>query len=363
MCSALHFCTLALAVLCLPLAGCGKPPAHESGTLEDGPVQVEQARIVLDPVPFGESRQGRFLITNHAETEQTIERIGPASCSCTTLRLFFPDRKIGGPIELTGRAQEFALAPGERAEIEVTFDSSRLRRPVSRRNDSFAVIVHGSRSLVLEYAIDIWTPFWVEPWSIELGRVGVREQATGFAAVKAHDAEDSFDLIVPETVKGWTINTRPGKGEGADFVITFTAPEELPQGPFDLQVPIRTDAPSSPTLHVWLRGIAVPNLDWSPRRIAMIPDANHQAVATVNLISRTPTRPLGLRAVAFEGLPAEFADGIVAQTRTVTPEQAFAVDLRITRFPPERLEGALVLVTDDPDQPRISIPLVLRPKL
>ena len=360
--SALRLCTLLCALLCLPLAGCGEPANGESVALEDGPVRVDQARKVLDPVPFGESREGSFVITNHADEVQIIERIGPASCSCTSLRLRFPDRAEAGVIDLTGRNQEILLEAGESAVIEVTFDSSRLRRPVSRRNDSFAVVVQGSRSLVLEYAIDIWTPFWVEPWSVELGRVGVREKATGFAAVKAHDAESDFDLIVPETIEGWTTSVRAGEGGAADYVIEFTAPDELPQGPFDVRVPIRTDVPDSPTLHVWVRGIAVPDLDWSPQRIVLIPDANGQAAATVNLVSRAVERPLGLRAVVFEGLPADFADGIQAESRTVTPEQAFAIDLRMTRPPSERLEGALVLVTDDPDQPRISIPLAIRAK-
>lgn len=360
--SAPRLCSLTLALIALPLGGCGEPANGESVALKDGPVQVDQARKILDPVPFGESREGSFLITNRGEEVQIIERIGPASCSCTSLRLRFPERLDSAPIALNGRNQEIALEPAESAVIEVTFDSSRLRRPVSRRNDSFAVVVRGSRSLVLEYAIDIWTPFWVEPWSVELGRVGVREKAAGFAAVKAHDAEGEFDLIVPEVIAGWATHVRSGEGGGADYVIEFTAPDELPQGPFDVQVPIRTDVPDSPTLHVWVRGIAVPDLDWSPQRVVLIPDAKGQAAATVNLVSRASERPLGLRAVVLEGLPADFADGIQVESRTVTLEQAFAIDLRMTRPPAERLEGTLVLATDDPDQPRISIPLVLRPK-
>lgn len=360
--SALRLRTLALALLCLPLSGCGGSSADETAALEDGPIRVAEARIILDPVAFGESRTGRFQIKNHSDQPQIIDRIGPASCSCTSLRLFFAEREGASPLDLTGRSQEIELSPGETAEIEVTFDSSRLRRHVSRRNDSFAVMVRDARSLVLEYAIDVWTPFWVEPWSVELGRVGVREKATGFAAVKAHDADGDFDLIVPETVDGWTVSTRPGEGGGADFVIEFTAPDELPQGPFDVRVPVRTDLPDSPTLTVSVRGIAVPDLDWSPRRIVLMPDANGVATTTVNLVSRAPERALGLRAVVFEGLPADFADGIEASTRTVQPEQAFAIDLSLRRPPSERLEGALVLVTDDPDQPRISIPLVVRTK-
>jgi hypothetical protein len=43
-------------------------------------------------------------------------------------------------------------------------------------------------------------------------------------------------------------------------------------------------------------------------------------------------------------------------------EQSYAVDLELSKAPSERMEAKLILVTDDPDQPRIEIPLVLRPR-
>ncbi len=346
----------------LPLGSCGQDEAGDVQASE-GPVQVDEARIVLETVPFGESRLGFFTLRNTSSEPQLINRIGPAACSCTSLRLLFPDRPGSPPLELTGRQQDIEILPGEEMTIEVKFDTSRLRRSVSRKIDGFAVMVEGASSPVLEYSVDVWTPFWVEPWSVSMGRVGVRERATSFASVKAHDAESDFDLIVPEQIDGWTATVRKIESGSADFSIEFQAPEELPQGPFDIRVPVTTNLPDSPTLTIALQGIAVPDLDWSPQRVTLAPDANGRAKQRVILSTRAPARPLSLRAVIVEGLPQDFANQALRTSSTVLKaEQSFAIDLELSKPPLERLEAVLILVTDDPDQPRIEIPLVLRPR-
>jgi hypothetical protein len=349
------------------LGSCGQEgtggPDISAEQLSDGPLQAAESRILLDPVSFGGSRQGFFTLHNTSNQTQWINRIGPANCSCTTLRLLFPDRAGASPLVLTGREQEIEVHPGEELTVEVTFDTSRLRRSVSRKVDLFAVMIDGARGLTLEYAIDVWTPFWVEPWNVAFDRVGVRERAKGYASVKAHDAESDFDLIVPEQIEGWTVTVRKVETGSADFSIEFQAPEELPQGPFDVRVPITSNLPDSPTLTIALQGIAVPDLDWSPQRVTLAPDANGRAKERVILSSRAPTRPLSLRAVIVEGLPAEFANRALKTSTTVLkPEQSYAIELELSEAPTERLEAKLVLVTDDPDQPRIEIPLVLRPR-
>jgi hypothetical protein len=344
----------------LPLGSCG-----EQGTaqIEDGPVQAVESRILLDPVNFGDSRLGYFTLLNSSDQTQRINRIGPASCSCTSLRLLFPDRAGAQPLELTGREQDIEILPGEQLSIEVRFDTSRLRRSLSRKIDGFAVMVEGARGLTLEYAIDVWTPFWVEPWNVSMDRVGVRERAKGYASVKAHDAESGFDLIVPELIEGWSVTVREIDSGSADFSIEFQAPEELPQGPFDIRVPITTNLPNSPTMTIAVQGIAVPDLDWSPQRLTLAPDANGRAKARVILSTRAPARPLSLRAVIVEGLPEAFANEALKTSSTVLkPEQSYAIELELSKPPSERLEAKLILVTDDPDQPRIEIPLVLRPR-
>ena len=351
----------------LALGGCGQEesngPQGSTGQLDDGPVQAVETRILLDPVNFGDSGTGYFTLRNSSDQPQRIQRIGPASCSCTSLRLLFPDRAGTPPLELTGREQDIVMQPGEEFSIEVTVDTSRLRRSDSRKIDAFAVMVEGSRGLLLEYRVDIWTPFWVEPWNVNLDRVGVRERAKGYASVKAHDADGDFDLLVPERVEGWSVTVRKMESGGADFSIEVQAPEELPQGPFDIRVPITTNLPNSPTITIAVQGIAVPDLDWSPQRLTLAPDANGRAKTRVILSTRAPARPLSLRAVIVEGLPEAFANAALKTSTTVLKaEQSYAIELELSKPPSERLEATLILVTDDPDQPRIEIPLVLRPR-
>jgi hypothetical protein len=357
---------LALAAF-LPIVSCGKDESGSSqGTaaqLEEGPIQADASRIVLDRVNFGDAGFGYFTLRNTTDQTQRINRIGPASCSCTSLRLLFPDRAGSQPLELTGREQDIEVLPGEELTVEVKFDTSRMRRSTSRKIDGFAVMVEGARGPLLEYAVDVWTPFWVEPWNVAMDRVGVRERAKSYASVKAHDAESEFELIVPETIEGWSVSVRKIESGSADFSIEFQAPEELPQGPFDIRVPITTNLPDSPTMTIAVQGIAVPDLDWSPQRVTFAPDANGRARARVILSTRAPARPLSLRAVIVEGLPQDFANQALKTSTTVLKaEQSYAVDLELSKAPSERMEAKLILVTDDPDQPRIEIPLVLRPR-
>lgn len=354
------------AFVLLLLAGCGEPEADGlpgSAQLDAGPIQADQTRIVLDPVNFGDSRLGYFTLRNTSDQIQVINRIGPASCSCTSLRLLFPNRVGASPLELTGRDQDIEVQPGEELTVELTFDTSRFRRSVSRRVDLFAVMVEGERGLALEYSVDVWTPFWVEPWNVAMDRIGVRERAKGYASVKAHDAEGEFDLLVPESIEGWTITVTKVETGSADFSIAVQAPEELPQGPFDVRVPITTNLPNSPTMTIAVQGVAVPDLDWSPQRLTLAPDANGRAKSRVILSTRAPQRPLSLRAVIVEGLPEAYAKAALkTSTLVLKPEQSYAVELELAEPPHERLEAKLILVTDDPDQPRIEIPLVLRPR-
>ena len=64
-----------------------------------------------------------------------------------------------------------------------------------------------------------------------------------------------------------------------------------------------------------------------------------------------------------EGLPEAFANAALKTSTTVLKaEQSYAIELELSKPPSERLEATLILVTDDPDQPRIEIPLVLRPR-
>lgn len=344
-----------LVVLLVPACGNanGKPVLTDSG------LSIDPLHMTLQQVAFGESTTGVFKIQNTSAEPKRLLRIGPANCSCTTLTLDLPDRPNFTPRKVNGGQLDIVLQPQERAELKVLFDTARNRRPISRRTDSFAVIVEGARGIGLQYSVDVWTPFWLEPWGLDLGRVGATERAEGFASVKAHD-EEAFELIVPNEVDGWTIHTKPIEGaEVPSYNIEFKAPEALPLGPFQVSIPVRTDLQQSPELTLQITGIAVPDVDWSPRKVVMRPGADGTSNQAVNIGTTSASASVVVQAAALTGLP----DGLVeVTTHTLERGKSYAVQLNVAQPPAERLEGELLLILESEDTPQVRIPVVVLPR-
>jgi hypothetical protein len=346
----------------LSLGACGSDDPNnwtiDSGDINDSGLVFRTTHLILDKVNFGQKRRGSFYFENQTDQPLLINRIGPATCGCTTLTLKLPGRPGFEPRELHGGQIDIEIAAGEKAELEVLFDTSRNRKPISRRTDAFAVMVAGARGIRLQYSIDVWTPFWLEPWSVDLGRIGVRQQAKGFASVKGHDASH-FSLIVPPEIDGWKFSADPIPGASIDsFNINFQAPDELPLGPFDIKLPIRTDLPDSPELYLSVRGIVVEDLDWSPRKIVLRPKEN-SATVLFKLHNRAPDHPVELHNVQLTGFPQGLID---IRAETLEAGNRYQVRLSVKSAPTERLEGKLLLRTDFQDRPHIEVPVVVLPR-
>ncbi len=323
-----------------------------------GGLQVEQARIELPTVTFGEATHGVYRLHNAGQDAVMITRIGPANCDCTELTLKFPERPDDAGRHLRGLPVEIMVQPGERAEIEVTFDTSRNRQPVSRKVDSFVLAVADTPGMVLEYVVDVWTPFWMEPWSLDLGQIGSRQRATAFASVKGHD-DENFQLLVPSEVNGWSVEVHELEGAAVStFNVQVTAPPELPYGTFSEEFKLRSDLPGSPEMQFVLRGTVVEDVYWSPLRLVFRPDGKTRKAAVLK--SRSGNLPLHLLDLTVEGLPVGF---LQIEAETVTEGKEFRIWVDLLAVPDERKEGTLVLLTDYVDRPRIEIPIVLLPQV
>lgn len=336
---------------------CGK--VETAPVILDSGLEIDPLHLSLEQVTFGESTTGIFQIRNTSDEPKRIMRIGPANCSCTTLTLHLPDREGFEPRRVNGGQLDIELQPQERAELEVLFDTARNRRPISRRTDSFAVIVEGARGVGLQYSVDVWTPFWMEPWGVDLGRVAATEQARGFASIKAHD-EDHFELIVPEEVDGWKIEVKPiSSSDVRAYNIEFQAPEALPIGPFTVSIPVRTDLQHSPQLTLQIMGIATPDVDWSPRKVVLRPDEDGKAQVEVSVSCTSLEKEIVLDMAVLSGLP----DGLVkVRTHELQPGKSYRVLLDVAQPPAERLQGELLLLLESEDTPQVRIPVVVLPR-
>jgi hypothetical protein len=349
-----------LASLTLVACGSAEDPSTpaDSSLLTESGLVFANPHLKLERVNFGEKRNGSFYFENQSDHPVTIRRIGPATCGCTTLTLNLPDRPDFEPRELHGGQLYLEIAPGEKGELEVLFDTSRNRKPITTRTDAFAVVVEGFRGFLLQYSIDVWTPFWLEPWSVDLGRIGVRQKATGFASVKGLEASH-FQLILPPEIDGWKFWAVPIAGTKIDsFNINFQAPDELPLGPFEVLLPIRTDLLDSPELSLSVRGIVVEDIDWSPRKIVLRPQTEG-ASAVLQLVNRVPELPIDLENVIISGFPPGL---IEIQADVIEVGTLFKIHLWVKQPPSTRLEGKLLLRTTYQDRPHIEVPVVVLPR-
>ncbi|PCJ53900.1 MAG: hypothetical protein COA70_06995 [Planctomycetota bacterium] len=270
---------------CLTLAGlvflgavaCSPQESSSAYFQAEAPLSVEPAFLDLGSVTFGERTSGIYRLKNTTGKPLLVSRIGPFSCQCVSAELELPGRMDGsGRRRLDGKRLNLTLAVDEEMAIHFTLDTSRYRIPASRKVGSIPVVFQDYSGMVLQWGADIWNPFSVEPWGIELGDIGVREGASGTAMVVAHDTIAfglDIDFVDDE---GWLVQSQEISvaGAGQTYLLTFTAPEVLPEGPFSKQFVLHTDLNGAPPVKVTLNGYARPDLSLTPSRLVFDPTSD-----------------------------------------------------------------------------------------
>ncbi|MDG1404639.1 MAG: hypothetical protein P8R35_00305, partial [Planctomycetota bacterium] len=167
------------------------------------PLTASPARLQFDTIQYGQKATGTWVLKNTSGSDVVVRRIGPFSCQCVTANLRLPQRS-DSLRPLRGDIINLTILPDETAEIVFTLDTARYRKPVSRKIGSIPIVFAEHPGMVLEWAADIYTPFVVSPWSIQLGNIGLRQQASGRAVVAAHDANE-FILDIDGEYHGWHV--------------------------------------------------------------------------------------------------------------------------------------------------------------
>ncbi|HEX9795194.1 MAG TPA: hypothetical protein VGC54_14515 [Planctomycetota bacterium] len=353
----------ALGLLGGTACGDDAPAAIESGAARarSGALLVVPGILQFEPIPFGGRGAGSFELQNTGAAPLTLTRIGPLSCGCETAELELPARAAPGDrVAIDPDGMYLVLAPGERALLHMRVDTSRFREPISRRIGSFAVHHDGGDALLLEYAVDIFTPFQLEPWSLDLGEIGPHDRASGAVTLLAHDV-DSFGLDLPAQVDGWDIaKERIEVGTTFAWRIHVTAPPELPYGPFQREFRFRTDLPDAPPVRFWVMGRVEPDLGWAPKRLLL-----HGEPGPVSASLRVQLRPAGERMAAprLEFDAGEVAPAAVAaDLETLVEGRQWRVVLTRTGPAPAAIvNGTLRLRTEHPEQEWIEVPYTLFP--
>jgi len=344
-----------LWVLGTALAATTACARDSSAPAGEHPLAAEPTHLDLGSVPFGERRNGVWKLKNRGSKPLEIVRVGPLGCQCADADLVLAsgrrvDVRDGLPISVL-------LAPGEQAELQFALDTARYREPISRKIGSVPILFADVEPLLLEWAVDIWTPFAVEPWDVDLGEVGVRERAHGRVLVQGHD-DDQFGLEVDAEIQGWTLRSArlSPLDERALYEITLTAPPELPEGGFQEHFRLNTDLAGAPQVRFSVRGVAGPDLIALPRR-ALFDPARGRSEVRVTLLQRA----IGgvVKELEVTGLP----EGMILVEAETEPAARREFTLRwIAEAPSETLRGMLVVKTGDAERPELGVPWTVMPR-
>lgn len=353
---------------CLTLAGflflgtvaCSPQESH-SQTRNVAPLSVEPAFLDLGSVTFGERTSGIYKLKNTTGKPLLVSRIGPFSCQCVSAELELPARSGAmARRRLDGKRLNLTLAVEEQMSIHFTLDTSRYRIPASRKVGSIPVVFHDYSGMVLEWGADIWNPFSVEPWNVDLGEIGVREGASGTAMVVAHDTIDfglDIDFVDDE---GWTVRSDSISvvGAGVTYQLTFTAPEVLPEGPFQKKFVLHTDLSGAPPVKVAVTGFARPDLSFRPMRLVFDPSADRLEAQLVVTHRAAKGSLQNLQLQAFEEAGFEIAE-------KVNRANGKSIMVRL-RYLGEATEAganlSIELPTGDEHMPILKVPVSIMPK-
>lgn len=319
----------------------------------------------LGSVTFGERTSTIYTLRNTSNKPLIISRIGPFACQCVMADLVLPERSGDAhKRRLRGERINLELQPNEVAEIHFVLDTSRYRKPASRKVGSIPVVFRDHPGVALQWGADIYTPFIVEPWAVEMGAVGVRSQPSGRALVTGHDTR-FFGLDVDFEQNGWKVRSSPIVVDGttkSTYEITFTAPEFLPEGPFLEEFRMYTDLQEAPPIKVNVQGLAQPDLSFAPTRLMFDPDRGR---VTQRLIFAQRAVGLDLSGLLFDDFAEHGINYTAGPMNTFEAQKAVSqvLELEFTgEIPTVSQSGVIQIPTGDEMTPVLEIPYTVLPK-
>lgn len=320
------------------------------------PLRVEPPSLRLPPIPFGKGAAGEFVLTNEGDEPLVITGIGPSGCDCAELSLTLPARpRAEQRPRLSPSGMQLALQPGEEARLRVVLSTARYREPVSWKGNAVPIRFASYDFLRLEYSADILIPFWVEPWAVQLGEVGIRERPIGAVVVKGDAAED-LRILAPAEIDGWRIELEQLTEAPPAWRIEVQAPPELPAQPFHQEFVLHTSVPDMP-VRFTVFGVGMPDLAFAPSRVTLQPDATGRARAAIEFRYRAA----GRRLERFEAT-ARLDAGVELPARLAVVEEGRAWVVEVELPPgvdPAARDGVLVVRSDDPDSPELRVPILV----
>ncbi|MGH2571858.1 MAG: DUF1573 domain-containing protein [bacterium] len=327
------------------LASAGLALLFAAPALAGPKARVEPAVIELGTIPEGNEFERFLTVTNDGDAMLIIEDV-KTSCGCTAAG-------VEGSVE---------LKPGESKEIKVTFNSRGMDGGISKK---VTVVTNDpeetSRVVELKAVVHVpvrWEPKYLsldgvrqkQPW--EKTAILQADQSLGLQVKEAfilggrppdEKPTELFDVEVGQVRKetdrdavDFKVSLRPGLGPQR-FAETLVVLTNLPAGRDTLRLPIRGEIVGRITVR-------------PPYAVMRVVPPGEESVRDVTLTAAEGT---------FHVVSAEVQDGKLS-VEVLEQEGAKQTLIRLHYVGEEDGAGGvktLKIVTDDPDQPEIQVPV------
>lgn len=184
-----------LSTLSIPIDFAIASPAGATPLVAEPPV------IDFGSVFRGEVLHHELRLTNPGPGDVAIDRV-KHSCSCTASSFEIDGRRYDAK-ELSDARALGVLSPGESARLEVELQTTRVPRGQSEAHLSKVVLVYtadpAERPLALSLRATVVTPYFIEPATLELGRV---RAGTGASASARLTSDQLGEFRITEAISG-----------------------------------------------------------------------------------------------------------------------------------------------------------------
>jgi Protein of unknown function (DUF1573) len=243
------------------------------------------------------------------------------------------------------------VAPGAEGRIAVTLDTARMAGRVTKVVTAYTNDPE-TPAVGLAMNGDVLTDLVITPTPLYLGKVRHGEEVTRTVVVTPGRPDASYEVIAVEQA-GPALRTKieprtDGPGQRLVVVLAGT----VPIGRFNDQITLRTTSPREPLVTLPVFGsvegdvvVLPPQVTFGVTRGGAVPER------TLHIHNRG-RRPLAVTRVK---VPTEF---VTYDLQPVVSGVEYLLSLRLRQgLKPGKVESAIEIFTDHPDEPRVVVPL------
>ena len=323
----MHLPLLTVIGLAVALAGM---PARAA----DGPeLVIEEPVFDFGTVEQGTSVEHTFRVRNAGRAELRIDHV-KTSCGC-----------------LAGLASAADIPPGGEGRVNVVLDTGRI---VGRTTKVVTVYTNDpaapSAGLALSGAVE--TDIVASPAPLYLGKLRRGEAVEREIRVTPGRPGASYEVTAVEHTNPALRTSLERLPDGAGQRIVVTLEPHMPLGRFNDQLVLRTTSPRQSSLGVSVFGSVEGDVVVLPPQVTFGLARPGMTTERDLYIRNRGTHPLAVTAVSVPQRIVSY------RLDTVQEGQEYRLTLRLRDgLPPGKVEGAVEIFTDHPDEGRLVVPL------